>query len=84
MIPHLRNFELLCSTFAGDSVDHSVLIADAARPPSGQLPLQRLGLPQTFEGITPSLFDQLVDALKQAAVIVVLLPMEIVVPRIVR
>src|SRR5690242_3952516 len=53
---------------------------DPARPPATQSMLERLRLTEAFERVTPDVFDQIVDGLKNLRI--VLLPIKVIVPRL--
>ena len=59
-------------------VDQSMLLADAPRPESTQVVLQRLGLADAAEGVALGISDQQIDALEPG--LVVLLEPQVVIP----
>jgi hypothetical protein len=64
----------------GDLVHDSVLIVDASGPVSGKAVLKGFGPTNPIEGVTPSLFDQLVDPFQDF--LIGSLPVQIVFPSV--
>lgn len=75
MIPARQYLKRLRVTRSTDPVYKAVLARDPARPPSRQIPSQRLGLARAGERVSPAFLDQNVDPLQDLGVR--LLPAEI-------
>src|SRR5918995_2813007 len=78
MISAGGDFDLLGFTLARHAIHEPMLAGDTPRPPSLKCVLQRLGLAEPLERISPDVLDEVVDRFQNLGI--GRLPMEVILP----
>jgi hypothetical protein len=75
VVAALQDFQNPVATFVSNTVDQTVFLVDATRPPARQIKFQRLGLTDSGERVALDIVDQSVNAVSNfRCVILIVLP----------